>query len=333
MDLKSRINAFSKLGRCFLEFKTIYKSKLKEAEFLNPWFTQENICHVFEYWGSSLNIHTLNNWLFDYKIKDYNVSKNVLVVSAGNIPLVGFHDCISVLLTGCNLVLKVSEKDSILLPLVISHLFKVEPKFKDKVFFVDKMNKMDFDAVIATGTNNSFNYFQYYFRGSKQILRSNRRSIAILDGTESHDELNSLCKDIFLYFGLGCRNVSLLFLPSDYNLDKLFAVFLNYKSLLTHDKYMRNYDYHKAMSVLNGSKVFENGFLAMKQDKSLDAPISMLYYCFYDSYSDIDVFINKNRHKIQSIISNNHTVFGQSQYPQLFDYSDDVDVISFLCNI
>ena len=333
MDLKSRINAFAILGVCFPEFKNIYKKKIEEAELLNPWFTYDNICNVFLSWSKVLNSNSLNNWLSSYKIDEGRSMKKILVIGAGNIPLVSFHDCLSVLLSGHHLMLKVSEKDNILPFLVLNHLLKIEPKFKDKVRFIDKKSMKGFDAVIATGSANTFSYFQYYFRDSRYILRSNRSSIAILDGSESQDQLRALCEDVFLYFGLGCRSISLLFLPLGYDLDKLFAVFFEYKYLLNHTKYMRNYDYYKTISSLNNFNILENGFLIMKNDKSLDAPISMLYYSFYNSYSDIEIFIRDNSEKIQSIVSNNHIPFGQSQYPQLSDYADGVDTVSFLCNI
>ena len=223
MNLKQRIQAFSKLGSYFsngLDDDLI--QKLKEAEIRNPWFTIENQKQALNTWGEQLTNENLNAWLLPYYLTDSKKAKNVLIIMAGNIPLVGFHDLLSVFVSGNNAIIKLSSDDNVLLPFIIKKLIEINPEFEQKIQFVEEIKNKKMDAVIATGSDVSAKYFDYYFKNAKKIIRKNRKSVAILDGTESKKELEKLSIDVFAYFGLGCRNVSKIFLPKNYDFNYLF---------------------------------------------------------------------------------------------------------------
>ena len=251
---------------------------------------------------------------------------------AGNIPLVGFHDFLSVLILGHRVIIKMSSSDNVLIKMIIEQLLNLAPEFYGKIAFVDNLKDNKFDAVIATGSDNSAKYFQYYFKNIKQIIRKNRRSIAIIEGTESNLQLKGLADDIFSYFGLGCRNISKVFIKNGYDLDKLFEVFYPYKEIIEHKKYRNNYDYNKAVFLMGKNQLIENGFLLMKKDKSLQSPVAMLYYEYYDQISTVERYIEENVDQLQCIVSKKNTSFGSAQYPSLLDYADGIDTIEFLKN-
>ncbi len=331
MNLQARIQVFTKLGKYL---KTdIYQEaeeQLHLAEVLNPWFTKENIASALSAWQEQLSADMLSAWLSPYKLKEVVNPKKVLVIMAGNIPLVGFHDLLTVLISGHKVVVKMSSADNVLLKVIIVKLISIAPEFKDSICFVDEVKNRKFDAVIATGSDNSAQYFEYYFKGAKKIIRKNRRSVAVLDGAESAMELNGLADDVFAYFGLGCRNVSKLFLPKRYDLNKLFEVFFPYSHVVDHKKYGNNYDYNKAIFLMGSNKLVENGFLLMKEDKSLLSPTAMLYYEYYDDIETVEQFIEENAKQLQCVVSKKDIAFGSTQKPNLWDYSDGVDTIEFL---
>ena len=334
MNLSARIKAFVKLGK-FLKFEIYdkYEDQIKQAEILNPWFTKENIVQALTTYSEQLQENMLLSWLSPYKIKEVKESKTVLVIMAGNIPLVGFSDFLAVLVLGHKIIVKLSSNDNILLKLLVNKLIFIDRYFKDNIKFIDNVKNKKFDAVIATGSDNSSEYFEYYFKASKKIIRKNRRSLAILDGTESDLQLNGLAKDVFSYFGLGCRNVSKLFLPKKYDLNKLFKVFYPFNKIIEHKKYLNNYEYNKAIFLMGGNKLIENGFLLMKEDNSLFSPVAMLYYEYYEDINFVSKFIEENTNYIQCVISKNNVLFGNSQQPNLWDYADGVDTIQFLKNL
>lgn len=332
MDLDSRIEAFVELGFFLTEMKDSYQYDLEKAESLNPWFTRENILISLNYWGKKLSSSCLKDWISRYNIPNKLFSKRILIISAGNIPLVSFHDLLSVLIYGYTAVIKMSSKDNILLPLVISKLIEINSSFQKKIFFINDLESRKFHAVIATGSNNSFKYFDYYFKGIPSIIRKNRKSLSIISGKESKEDLIGLSKDIFSYFGLGCRNVSFLFVPEGYNFNKLFEAFYSFKYVINHNKYSNNYDYNKAMCLFSNKSTLENGFIILKEKNSLNSPVSMLYYSYYNNLSSVDVFLKEKKEEIQCVVSKNGVPFGKTQFPELFDYADDVDVINFLAN-
>ncbi len=331
MNLEERINAFSRLGRFLKQNSNLeFTQKIKDAEVQNPWFTLENQKQAINAWANHLTAKNLKAWLIPYHLKENKSSLQVLIIMAGNIPLVGFHDLLSVLITGNNVIVKMSVEDNIILPFIVKKLIVINPEFENRIQFVEDIKDKKINAVIATGSDNSSKYFNYYFKDVKKIIRKNRKSLAILDGTENQNDLNELAKDIFSYFGLGCRNISKLFLPKGYDLNKLFETFFSFEKIIESKKYANNYDYHKAIFLMGNHKITDNGFLLLKEDASLQSPLAMLYYEFYSEMEEVDNFISDNKEKLQSVVSKKHIAFGQSQNPNLWDYADGVDTIEFL---
>ena len=331
MNIQARIQAFTLLGK-YLKTEIYQESEdqLHLSEVLNPWFTKENIDKALNAWHEQLKLEMLTAWLNPYKLKEVSSPKKVLIIMAGNIPLVGFHDFLTVLISGHKVVIKMSSTDNVLLKVLIEKLISIAPEFNDSIAFINDVKNRNFDAVIATGSDNSAQYFEYYFKGAKKIIRKNRRSVAVLDGSESDMELKGLAVDVFAYFGLGCRNVSKLFLPNGYDLNKLFAAFFPYSDLVEHKKYGNNYDYNKAIFLMGRNKLVENGFLLMKEDKSLLSPVAMLYYEYYNDINTVEQFVEKNAEQLQCVVSKKNIPFGNSQQPNLWDYADGVDTVDFL---
>jgi hypothetical protein len=331
MNLQARIQAFTHLGE-YLKTEIHQKAaeQLHLAQVHNPWFTKENIDKALNAWHEQLKVDMLSAWLSPYKLKEVANPKKVLIIMAGNIPLVGFHDFLTVLISGHNVVIKMSSTDNVLLRVLIEKLIAIAPEFKERISFIDDVKDRKFDAVIATGSDNSAQYFEYYFKGAKKIIRKNRRSVAVLDGTESEMELKGLANDVFAYFGLGCRNVSKLFLPKGFDLDNLFKAFYPYSHVVEHKKYGNNYDYNKAIFLMGSNELIENGFLLMKEDKSLLSPVAMLYYEYYNDMHTVEQFVEENAEQLQCVVSKKDIPFGNTQQPNLWDYADGVDTVEFL---
>ena len=331
MNLQARIQAFTKLGEYL---KTdIYQEdeeQLHLAKALNPWFTKENIEKALGAWYEQLKVDMLTAWLNPYKLQEVSIPKKVLIIMAGNIPLVGFHDFLTVLISGHKVVVKMSSTDNVLVKILIEKLISIAPEFKESIDFIDDVKNRNFDGVIATGSDNSAQYFEYYFKRAKKIIRKNRRSVAVLDGSESAMELQGLANDVFAYFGLGCRNVSKLFLPKGFDLDNLFKAFYPYSDVVNHKKYGNNYDYNKAIFLMGSNDLIENGFLLMKEDKSLLSPVAMLYYEFYNDMNTVEQFVEENAEQLQCVVSKKDIAFGTTQKPNLWDYADGVDTVEFL---
>ena len=331
MNLQARIQAFTHLGEYLkTDIQQEAEGKLYSAEVLNPWFTKENIDKALNAWHEQLKVDMLTAWMSPYKLEEVASPKKVLIIMAGNIPLVGFHDFLTVLISGHNVVIKMSSTDNVLLRVLIEKLIAIAPPFKERISFIDDVKNRKFDAVIATGSDNSAQYFEYYFKGAKKIIRKNRRSVAVLDGTESEMELKGLANDVFAYFGLGCRNVSKLFLPKGFDLDNLFKAFYPYSHVVEHKKYGNNYDYNKAIFLMGSNDLIENGFLLMKEDKSLLSPVAMLYYEYYNDMHTVEQFMEENADQLQCVVSKKDIPFGNTQQPNLWDYADGVDTVEFL---
>jgi hypothetical protein len=301
----------------------------------NGWYTPENVKFAIQSWATALTEENLDQWLSAYQIKELN-PKNIGLILAGNIPLVGFHDFLSVLISGHNVVIKTSSNDQFLLPFLTKYLIAIEPKLAQNISFVE--GKLEnFDAVIATGSNNTARYFEYYFKDKPSIIRKNRNSVAVLNGKETKEQLVALGEDIFRYFGLGCRNVSKLFVPKGYTFDAFFEAIFEYQDIIHYEKYANNYDYNKAVFLMSNFKLLDNGFLTIKEDDSYSSPISSVFYEYYDSIEEIQIRLESESEKIQCIVSNNlienSIAFGQTQRPNLWDYADNVDTISFLLTI
>lgn len=352
MDLQQRINAFIKLGDFIRQFSSEepkkqdniphndlffdgFKHQLKLAQQHNGWFTKQNIAFALNGWANALNLSNLNTWLSAYKFNKKKTQK-VAIIMAGNIPLVGFHDFLAVLLTGHSVLVKQSTNDKQLLPFLAKYLEHILPVFKERIEFTEGKIE-NFDAVIATGSNNTARYFEYYFKGKPSIIRKNRNSIAVLTGSETKEQLEHLSEDIFRYYGLGCRNVSKLFVPKDYNFDAFFEAIYKWHPIINEAKYANNYDYNKAVYLMSEFDMLENGFLMIKEDKSFASPIATVFYEFYNDSETLKLHIKNETENIQCIVADGFTpkeiVFGNTQKPALWDYADNIDTITFLLTL
>jgi len=353
MTLENRIDAFDKLGRFLAQFsdKTCHKNEspddantffdafsmqIKRQYEFNSWFTLEQITYACKSWCNTLTYNNINSWISNYTLGK-NTSKIVAIIMAGNIPLVGFHDFLSALIAGHKVLVKQSHNDKHLLPILAKYLEFVAPKFKGFIRFTEEKLE-NFDAVIATGSNNTSRYFEYYFGKYPHIIRKNRNSVAVLKGDESEEELRLLGEDIFRYFGLGCRSVSKLFVPKNYDFDALFKAIYPYKGLINYKKYQNNYDYNKAVYLMSEFKLLENGFLMLKEDSSYASPIATLFYEYYDDFDTLKTQLALDADKIQCVVASYKSIkkavaFGKTQQPDLCDYADGVDTLTFLQNL
>ena len=334
MNLKERISLFSSLGNLISDKDNpSINTSFHRIKTSNPWFSKENISLSLSSISKMLTEEALIDWTSKYDFKSTLNEKKVFIIMAGNLPLVGFHDFLSVLISGNVAVVKLSSKDNILPRILIELMISIDPRISEFINVVDNIIDLNVDAVIATGSDNSSKYFDYYFKGFKSIIRKNRRSVAILDGSESESQLESLADDVFSYFGLGCRSVSKVYIPVDYDLNKLFKSFFKYNPIINHIKYANNYDYNKTIYLMNKEKLLDNGFVIFKEDQSIQSPVATIFYEYYNSRVDLNNFIKSNRSLFQCIVSNKDIPFGQSQFPKLTDYADQKDTIEFLLSI
>ena len=275
----------------------------------------------------------LNEWLLPYSLSTNNTHKTVAVIMAGNIPLVGFHDFVAALLSGNRVLAKCSSSDNILLPFIANYLIHVEPELANEITFSEgRLTK--FDVVIATGSNNTARYFAHYFGNKPNIIRKNRNSIAILTGEETKEQLNGLGEDIFRYYGLGCRNVSKLFVPQDYSFDNFYDSISTYQNLTDQNKYANNYDYNKAVYLMSEFQFLDNGFFLLKEDMGYASPIGTAFYERYSTIEELKIKLAEDRDQIQCIVGSdiieNSIPFGKTQKPDLWDYADGIDTVEFL---
>ncbi len=311
------------------------EEKIDSAIHYNGWFNRENIIFSLQQWGKALTSGNLKLWLDGYDLSQSS-GKTVGIVMAGNIPLVGFHDFISVLVSGHKVLVKQSTSDQQLLPVIAAYLMHLDKRYEERIRFTkDKLE--DFDAVIATGSNNTARYFEYYFKGKPSIIRKNRNSVAILTGEETKDDLQMLGEDIFRYYGLGCRNVSKLYVPENYDFDSFFKAIYKWNPLINQNKYANNYDYNKAVYLMSEFKLLDNGFLILKEDKSFGSPIASLFYETYSNEKELQKILENNSDNIQCIVkkdsNKNEVSFGKTQKPELWDYADNIDTLEFLSKI
>lgn len=324
--------AFLQLGHILQNPDEQLSSLIDSAKQYNAWFTPQSTAMAINAISEMLNETDLDKWI-DANT-DEPVKMNAIgLILAGNIPLVGFHDILCVLASGNKALIKLSSQDKQLIPYILSKLSEIEPRFTEQFEFIERLK--DFDAVIATGSNNTSRYFEYYFSKVPHIIRKNRNSIAVLNGKESREELKSLGHDIFDYFGLGCRNVSKIYVPKGYNFNDFFESIEEFKSVADHHKYNNNYDYNKSIFLVNMDKHLDNGFLLLKEDKQMASPLAVVYYQEYESIQEAERELLDNKEGIQCIVSRsdlsmNVLPFGQSQRPGLWDYADGVDTMAFL---
>ena len=328
-----RIMAFEQLSHILGNPDEQIGALINSAHQYNAWFTPQSAAMAVSAIAGMLNKNDLEKWITDdIKTKD-QAMLSVGLILAGNIPIVGFHDILCVLASGNKALIKLSSQDQKFIPYILGKLIEIEPGFEQQFSFIDRLK--DFDAVIATGSNNTSRYFDYYFSKVPHIIRKNRNSVAVLNGGESRDELKALGHDIFDYFGLGCRNVSKLYVPKGYNFSTFFESIEEFKSIADHHKYNNNYDYNKSIFLVNLDKHLDNGFLLLKEDLRIASPLAVLYYEEYDDPGKSGQELLRNESLIQCIISNielplNTLKFGESQRPGLWDYADGVDTMKFL---
>jgi len=339
--------AFATLGSFLREFcnnsvnESIWTERLHDAIRLskhkNGWFTEENVLFALHSWGNLLTAENLTAWQETYPTNgSKNIQKTVGLILAGNIPLVGFHDFLAVVTTGHRALIKLSSNDNVLFSFVVNYLIHIEPELQDKIVFTD--GKMEgFDAVIATGSNNTARYFEYYFGKVPHIIRKNRNSVAVLTGNETVEQLEALGEDIFRFYGLGCRSVAKIFVPEHYNFDMLFKAIYKFHPIVNQQKYANNYDYNKAVYLMSEFKILDNGFLILKEDESYSSPIASLFYEYYSDMNALKNKLQKDAEELQCIVSegfdSNEVIFGKTQEPALNDYADGIDTVDFLLKI
>jgi hypothetical protein len=352
ITIQKRITAFVKLGDFLSQFSVNniikrddiehneiffdgFLHQMKLAQEKNSWFTKDTILFSVESWSRSLNNNDLTELTESINL-DIKSPKKVAIIMAGNIPLVGFHDFLSVLISGHSVIVKQSTSDKHLLPFLAKYLEHVEDGFKGKITFTEE-KLSNFDAVIATGSNNTARYFEYYFKDKPNIIRKSRNSVAVITGKETEDDFINLSDDVFQYFGLGCRSVSKLFVPKGFDFDAFFTGMYAKKDMINNAKYANNYDYNKAVYLMSLFDLLENGFLMIKEDESYSSPIATIFYEYYDNEIDLKIKLHQDREKIQCIVSKdfieNEVAFGQTQHPKLTDYADGVNTLEFLSKI
>jgi hypothetical protein len=333
MNLVQRIDAFSKLGD---KINQVSSAALQEVidnvKNQNPWFTEENIKLALSGVAKFLDKPNLEKWTSSYQLAPEE-SKNIGVAMAGNIPLVGFHDLLCVLISGHNLTAKLSSQDSILIKWLADMLISIESEFSKRIVFQERLNHVD--AMIATGSDNTARYFEYYFRKIPHIIRKNRSSCAIILGEESSEELNVLGKDVFTYFGLGCRNVSKLYVPEGYNFIGLLDSWAPFHDIIYHHKYCNNYDYQKSILLVNGIPFLDTGYVLVTENNALVSPISTVYYETYADQHDLAKKLSEHKDKLQCLVAANSwykesVAFGKAQFPEVWEYADNIDTLKFL---
>ncbi|MFD2555646.1 acyl-CoA reductase [Sphingobacterium tabacisoli] len=333
MTKQERIAAFAKLGEWLSKLDEETTQLVARLHHKNPWYTMDNVLRQMHALGNNLTLEKLSTWIAQYPAEESK--KTVGLVLAGNLPLVGFHDILSSAIMGFSVKIKASSDDAGLTQLVINHLIQIEPLFAEKITLVDKL--ADFDLIIATGSNNSARYFEYYFGQKPHIIRKNRNSVAVLTGDESTEELVGLGNDIFNYFGLGCRSVSKLYFPKDYPIATFFEAIEQFSPIRDHFKYNNNYDYNKSIYLINKDKHYDNGFLLLKEDSNLSSPLAVVFYEEYADIKGLESILNSHQEDIQCVVSQQRLQIkspnfglGESQQPALDDYADGVNTLDFL---
>jgi hypothetical protein len=336
MTLKERIEVFHQLGN---RLKSLDQNTIDDLCYRagngNSWFTPESVKTAINAWASVLEENQLREWTSKYLLTP-KITKKVGLVMAGNIPLVGFHDLLSVLISGHIAFVKLSSQDGFLMQFMINEIKSISEALAQNIILTERMN--DAEAIIATGSDNSARYFKHYFASKPHIIRQNRTAIAVLNGEETKEELKAFGADYFQYFGLGCRNVSKVYVPKGYELPRLIDALLGFEKVLDHHKYRNNYDYNKSIYLVNKEPHLDSGFFLMRESPELVSPISVLFYEYYNSPAELDLTLAKHSEKIQCVVSVNgwyegSLALGKAQNPELWDYADGVDTLEFLSEI
>ncbi len=331
MDLQNRINLVLAVGDYLRKNTEEWQEIKQQAFYRNGWFIPEFTEHAIQQIVENfLQEDKLKKWAAHYHLDDNVIIKNVGIVMAGNIPLVGFHDFLAVFISGHKQTIKLSSKDDLLLKHLITVMNTLNPEVSEYIAIEEMLKGCD--AYIATGSNNSGRYFEQYFAKYPNIIRRNRTSVAILSGHETPGELLHLSDDIHLYFGLGCRNITKLYVPAGYDFVPMLRAFEKYKFFADHHKYKNNYDYQLSILLLNNVYYMTEGVTLLIENESKFSPISQLNYAFYKEGQDPHLLV-QNDPDVQAIVSSTGTGFGQAQQPGLFMYADGVDTMQFLLGI
>jgi hypothetical protein len=340
MTLKQRIDGFVQVG-LFIK-RHFNEQKPNETQLHQGLDKLVEMAHIYNNWfipefvkESLINISELlkeeDLIKFSETIKE-TPQKTVAIICAGNIPMVAFHDILCVLLSGNKALIKLSSDDNVLIPFFLKLLTHYQPEFENQILFAEgKLGA--FDAVIATGSNNTAQHFKTYFGKYPHIIRKNRSSIAVLTGNESSEYLKNLGKDIFLYFGLGCRNVSKVMVPEGYSFDKFFESIVDFGFVVNNKKYGNNYDYHRAIYLLESMQFLDNNFLMIKESADLHSPVGVLYYQYYKNEKELTDHLKALNGELQCIVGKNYTPFGYSQQPVITVFADNVNTLEFLVNL
>jgi len=330
MKLQMRIELAGRLGKYILSTQPGWQEAKQRASLINPWFTLEFIDRAAENIARNfLDKQKLSDWASHYPNEPVH-RKKVGIVMAGNIPLVGFHDFLCVFISGHKAIIKASSKDETLIKHLVEKLKEWDKEINELVFFQEMLKGCD--AYIATGSNNSARYFEYYFSKYPNIIRRNRTSVAVLDGSETTEELEKLADDVHLYFGMGCRNVTKIFVPKDYDFLPILSAFKKYDYFKDHHKYRNNYDYYLAIHILNGKFYMANESIILLENPSIFSPISQLNYEFYKQKKDLEESLGALA-DLQCAVGHGFIPFGQAQLPSLTEYADGVDTMNFLANL
>ncbi|RLZ12803.1 acyl-CoA reductase [Faecalibacter macacae] len=354
MTIDKRISAFNQLAQLFKyitnktqpasdELITMFEDldeeigyALSDAEAYNNWFTKENVFFALDNWAEALTTESLSTWISKYETP--KEAKNVGIIMAGNLPLVGFHDLLSVVISGHNALVKTSSKDDKLMLFIIKFLRSLDTEFNTIIQIVERLE--GFDAVIATGSNNTARYFEQYFSKVPNIIRKNRTSVAVLNGTESLEDFKALGNDVFRYFGLGCRNITKIYFKSEDQIPTFFENVIEWADIvINHPKYANNYDYNRAIYLLGKDDFLDNNFVLLKKDQNIHSPIAVVNYEIYDDLNTVKSFLAENEDQIQCVVGHdmkdnpNYVEFGKTQTPTLTDYADNIDTLKFLSEI
>lgn len=347
--LSSRVNAFIELGNQIQEaldraegkFDGLNKEQInllvqiKRSGMDNGWFTNEMVRKALGGIVSMVNSEELNKWLTNYSIPSKE-AKEVGIIMAGNIPAVGFHDFLCVLISGHKAVVKTSSDDDLIMPAIADLLISIYNDFRSKIEILNTPRR-EYDAVIATGSNNSARYFEQYFGKYPNIIRKSRTSVAVLTGEETKEELAGLAKDLFTYYGLGCRNVSKILTVGDFDPVTLIDELLKYdEALKMNGKYHNNIDYNKSIYIINRIPFLDGGTFLLKEDDGLQSPISVTFYQKFKDLSEVEKYIETNNESIQCVVSpkvKGGVAFGEAQNPKVWDYADKVDTLEFLLSL
>jgi hypothetical protein len=334
MNFQQRVKAFVQLGQLFSQVLGQKENDIFSKAYVhNNWFTDTNIHSALTAWATLLTPEKLDEWLANYTIPDES-PKTVAIIMAGNIPMVGFHDLLCVLITGNKALVKLSTDDTILMKWAIEQLIQIEPAFAAHIEICETRLPQKFDAVIATGSNNTNRYFEYYFRNKKSLLRKNRNSVAVLTGNETQADLVKLGEDVFTYFGLGCRNVSKLYVPEGYDFVPFFEAIESFYDIGNHHKYINNYTYHKAIFLMNLTPHLDNNFVLLKEDEKIASPLGVLFHSSYQQMEELQSFLATHTDDIQCIVSTldlpKFLPLGKAQHPELWDYADGEDTLKFI---